>query len=358
MKIKTEILAKYDCLGKVLWVEEIFLGYNNRSYTIGTDKNGLTLKYLLRRYNPNITEKEIIFEHSLIRHLRQHGFKSAADIISTTTGSTYIKNHKVINGKSCNRFWALFEFLNGEDRYTWTDTHISLPEIYAAAKVLAQLHHSGRQFKKPPGADRAQLPIMELLPTLPDIHRSYLEKKAPTKCIKLLLKNITSIHRNISKSIILKSHVARMPHLPIHCDYHQGNLKFQETSVVGLFDFDWAKVDIRLFDVVLALIYFTADWEGNNAGKLILDKSKCFLRGYHEVWEKKPLPGPLTSLEIEYFPQALAAANLFVLHWAIVDYFSTPNVNEDEYKIYIKHQIELMYWIEAHPKSIAMILLS
>jgi len=356
MEIITGILAKHYHLGKVIWVKEISGGYTNQSYTIGSDKNGITLKYLLRKYHPNTTEKEIIFEHALIRHLRQHGFKLAASMISTTTGSTYVKNPESIGGKSIIYFWALFEFLEGEDRYTWMDTHISQPEIFAASQVLAKLHHSGRQFKKPPGADRAQLRIMEFLPTFPAIHQSYVEKSANTKCRHLLLKHVTSINRIISKNIIPKSHVAQMPHLTIHCDYHQGNLKFQGESVVGVFDFDWSKVDIRLFDVALALIYFTAGWKGENAGKLIINKSECFLRGYHEVWKKEPLPGPLTSLEKKYFPQALAAANFFVLHWAIVDYFTTPNANEDEYKMYMEHQIDLMYWIEAHPKLIAMML--
>ena len=45
-------------------------------------------------------------------------------------------------------------------------------------------------------------------------------------------------------------------HMVIHCDFHPGNLKFQNNAITGLFDFDWSKVDVRCFDVALAIIYF------------------------------------------------------------------------------------------------------
>ena len=44
-----------------------------------------------------------------------------------------------------------------------------------------------------------------------------------------------------------------MPHCAIHCDFHPGNLKYENNRVVGIFDFDWSKIDLRLFDLRMAV---------------------------------------------------------------------------------------------------------
>ena len=40
----------------------------------------------------------------------------------------------------------------------------------------------------------------------------------------------------------------------MHCDYHPGNLKWVDEQGVGLFDFDWSKLDYRVFDIARGVV--------------------------------------------------------------------------------------------------------
>ena len=73
-------------------------------------------------------------------------------------------------------FWALFEFLKGDDKYSWTQTNLTDKEFSSAAEILAHLHHCGHGFQKPPGADRAQPRIMQFLPTFKKRFAAFLKK--------------------------------------------------------------------------------------------------------------------------------------------------------------------------------------
>jgi homoserine kinase type II len=121
-----------------------------------------------------------------------------------------------------------------------------------------------------------------------------------------------------------------MPQIPIHGDYHQGNLKYDGFRVIGVFDFDWSKIDLRLFDLGQALLYFCNCWDGRQAGSINLDNYGVFLKSYNENCRSEAGPGPLTALEKAYLPSMLQAANLFVLQ-LIIDYFyqdSSPDIEE------------------------------
>ena len=128
--------------------------------------------------------------------------------------------------------------------------------------------------------------------------------------------------------LISEPYLSKLPQLPIHCDYHQGNLKYQNSHVIGVFDFDWSKIDLRLFDLALALVYFSACWDGQAAGSLNLDKYKLFLQTYNVTCALTASPGPLSELEKQYLPSLLAAGNLFVLHWTIVDFYTLENPDD------------------------------
>ena len=348
-----EILEKYYDLGNLLNTEELFAGYVNRSFVIQVDRNGERLKYLVRKYNPAIEEKEIRFEHALINHLKANGFTIVAGVIPKKDGSTYCKETIHAEGETTVAFWAIFEFLKGEDRYTWMDTSVTPEEMTSASQVLAKLHDAGRDFIKPRDADRAQPKIMNLLPTMPQTYGEYVNRAGNTKCDRLFLENVENISMIIHKTIILESELDRMPQLPVHCDYHQGNLKFEDSRVVGVFDFDWSKVDARLFDPALAMVYFCASWEGDDSGSLRLNECVLFLRNYNEACRASGGLTPLTEIETKYLPTMIAAANLFVLHWDIVDFYTLENPDDDEYMTYINHNIKLMYWIEDNKQLIA-----
>jgi len=121
----TGIVKDHYDLGELLGVEELHGGYCNRSFAVTVKKNGRSFKYLLRGYNPAAAEKEIKFEHALISHLKKNGLPIVAGVIPAISGGTYVKADSTIEGQLITGFWAVFEFLEGDDRYTWIDTDLA-----------------------------------------------------------------------------------------------------------------------------------------------------------------------------------------------------------------------------------------
>jgi len=343
-QIQAIVEKRYD-VGPLTRIKEIFGGYVNRSYAVWTGQQTDLKKYFLREYNPSTTESEIRFEHALLNHLRQNGLDVVSGVIPCRDGSTFVKVS--VQGRKA-AFWGLFEFLEGDNPYTWMKTDLTDAEFVSAAHILAQLHHAGRHFIKPAGAERAQPRIMKFLPTFKATFSSYALQAGDRRCDKLFKTNKNQIYTVIDSCLAIEKGCHGMLELPVHCDYHPGNLKYKNEKCVGIFDFDWSKIDYRLFDVALALVYFTSAWSGPAPGSLELDKFSLFLKSYNEHCARLGGIVPLSQKEQENLPRMLAAGNLFVLNWDLMDFYQTKNPDDDEYCNYFEHNILLMQWIEAH----------
>jgi homoserine kinase type II len=333
----------YD-LGEVTRIKEVSGGYCNKSFAILMSNNDHSRRYFLRLYNPNVIEKEIRFEHALLNHLRSNGFTLAAAIIPCRNRQTIVSTPPPDNHRGAKSFWALFEFLDGEDKYSWTRTDLADGEFLSAAEILAHLHHCGHGFEKPPGADRAQPPIMEWMPTFKNKFAGFLMKAGHRRCDRLLKNHFQLICETLEHGASFGAGFKGLPQIPIHCDYHPGNLKFANETAVGIFDFDWSKIDYRLFDVALGLVYFTSLWTDPPAG-LRPDKFSLFLGTYHRACQCLANISPLTDQEQGYLVPMLAIANLYVLNWELVEFYETPEPDDDEYFKFIDHTLGLMHWI-------------
>jgi homoserine kinase type II len=344
--IRSLIEKNYD-LGKLTRVKEVFGGYCHKSYALWLSANDHVNRYFLRLYNPNVIEKEILFEHALLNHLKSNGFNLAAAIVPSRNRSTLVHTSPPENHRGEKALWALFEFLDGEDKYSWTRTDLTDKEFISAAENLAHLHHCGHGFQKPPGADRVQPRIMEFIPTFKKTFSAFLKKAGDRRCDRLFKENFEPICKALDHAVSFDVRFQGMKELPIHCDYHPGNLKYRNERVVGLFDFDWSKVDYRLFDVALGLVYFTSIWDDHAA---VLRKAEftLFLSSYNEACHRFTHITPLTKPEQRYLVPMLSIANLYVLNWDLVDFYDTPEQDDDEYYTYINHNIGLMHWIAHH----------
>jgi homoserine kinase type II len=348
--IRVLMEENYD-LGRLTRVKEVLGGYCNKSYAVWMTADGQTRRLFLRLYNPNVIESEIRFEHALLNYLRSNGFTLAAAIIPCRDNTTLINTPPPENHPGEKALWALFEFLEGENKYSWTHTDLTDNEFVSAAEILAHLHHCGHGFQKPTGADRAQPRIMEFIPTFKDTFSTYLKQAADRRCDRSFADNFDSICKALDHATAFETEFQGMPELPIHCDYHPGNLKYRDQKGVGIFDFDWSKVDYRLFDVALALVYFTSIWDDHTA-ELRADKFKLFLRTYNEACRRHTRIDPLTEQEQKNLIPMLGIANLYVLNWDLVDFYETPEPEDGEYCGYINHNIGLMHWIKQHEEEL------
>jgi len=341
-----DIMAEFYDLGRVQEVYEIFGGYVNRSYRLVVQTAGIRNDYFLREYKPGITEDQIKFEHALINHCAARGFTIAARVIAGRQGATYIKPAK------SEGFMAVFEFLEGEDKYAWNNPALNDEEFVSASRMLANFHTAAIGFD-PGTLQRVAPPIRELLPTLRSDFKRYARSGSDSKFQRFFLRHLKNILVSIENCQVTEADASHMPFCAIHCDFHPGNLKYENNRVVGIFDFDWSKIDLRLFDVCMAVDYFCSSWDERNDGDLHLEKAALFLNAYQDQLHQAGAMKSLVAAEINNLPGMLTAAGLCIINWIVSTYSGDDDLNDDEYLTYLKHSVRLMYSIEKQRRNIS-----
>ena len=335
------ILDQYE-LGRLLGFERNRRGFVNTSYALETEIEGQRRKYFLRRYKRGTGLAEIQFEHSIILHLLSKGFQRVAPVIAARSGETYVRRPQAEG--TGEAYYAVFEFLSGEDRYTWNDPHCTSAEITEAASVLAEFHHAVSDLA--PKGSKAEPGILDLLGVIPGNLEASLRAGKNPLVERYLAVHAAGLQAHIQRTIAALTEFAcqSCPRIVIHCDFHPGNLQFSGSRVSALFDFDWSKVDLRCFDLGLALFYFFASWEAQD-GRLRLDQVRLFLQCYQSALAGKAGLGALGPHELRCLPAMIQAGNLYVLNWALLDHIHKA-VDPAEYLVYLRHGVNTLYELE------------
>ncbi len=342
--IQEIVESNYD-IGRISEVSEIYGGFNNRSFRAGVVKDGIGATYLVRRYRSQCTLGEIQFEHKLITYARGHGMEICAGLINSRDGETII-------GAGDSGHWCICEYLPGIDKYSWTATDLTDAEFRNAARVLADYHNAVRHFD-PASLKRAEPPICELLKMFPDRFRRLAKNRKGEIFDRYYRSSVPEILEVIDRNTPGMEEIEGLPLLPVHCDFHPGNLKWENEKVVGLFDFDWAKMDYRLFDLCLAVVYCCSQWGGSRDGELRLDKFSIYFNAYQDRLRELGGLAPVEGNERALFPKMLASANLYLIHWEATDYYGTKGADERQYLGYLKHNTRLMHWIGRYESDVA-----
>lgn len=335
-----EILDHYD-LGVLMDFRPDLRGTVNTNYEIITEAGGVLRKFFVRFYKASILPDEIEFEHSLIQHLISQGFSLVARVHPTRYGKTYLDLIK--ENEPRPRYVAIYDYLPGEDKYSWINPRCTWQEIKSAAQTLAQFHSAVQGFL--PKGYRYEPEIIDLLPEISQAILVSRENPKDSDFDRYLVAHLKLLTEQIDVvAHALKSRLPKeLPKIVIHSDYHPGNLKFENEKVVGLLDFDWSKIDLRVFDVALAAWYFFTEWSPDRDGSMRLDELSVFLSAYQDhLLEEGTIP-PLMDAELEFFPVFIQAANFYVLNWALQDYYK-KDVNASEYLIYLKHCVNSSRW--------------
>jgi homoserine kinase type II len=204
--------------------------------------------------------------------------------------------------------------------------------------------------------------ILELLPVIAETWAGCPAKSKGSVFDERIRERLDLVSDNLAATMMAlgEPQVRALPEMAIHCDYHPGNLKFTGEAVTGLFDFDWSKIDLRLFDLSLALWYFCTSWQGSHQdGSFRLEWARTFLRAYQdtlaEALEAHPEATPISAVEARYLPVMINAANLYVLNWTILDYFN-KDVDPQEYLVFLDHSLNFTLWYEEKWEALEEIL--
>ncbi len=349
-----EVVASDYDLGEIDRVEQILGGFENLSFAVCTRADAGERRHFVRKYKYGTVEREIRYEHALVRHIRGKGFDLAAEVLETRHGDTVVTREELRDGERVTRYFAVYEMLGGEDTYSWVKNRLSDAEFEEGARVLARFHYAAHDFD-PGELVREQPPIMEFLATLPDTFRGLAARSTGTKYDAFFVARLPRILEAIERGLALAPELEGLPRCPVFCDYHPGNLKWRDEKAVGLFDFDWAKLDYRLFDVAVGLVYFCSSWEGRDDGEMRLDKMRLFIDAYQDEAARLGTPGPMGAGELAALPRMVAIAALYVVNWDIVAYYKERRPNDDEYLFFLEHNVAFVEYIEDHLDEVAAI---
>ncbi len=340
----SRIIEEHYDIGTVSDVYEIFGGFTNRVFGVRTREKNDT--YFVRRYRKGVILEEIQFEHGLINHAIGKGLTICAGVVPARNGETMVRP------ADSNRVFAVYEYLRGEDKYTWDNTDLTDSEFRSAAGVLAEFHNAVRDYE-PGGFHRKEQPITAFLPVITGNLIRLGQKNDKDGFQSYYRSNLKAILRVIERNPIAPGEIKGLPVIPTHYDYHPGNLKWDDDVVAGLFDFDWSKMDLRLFDLAMALVYFCSRWGGHGDGALRMDKFSLFLGSYNQRLQEAKGLDPLGDNEKRLLPKMLTIANIYIVHWEVSDYYGAVDADTDQYLVFLKHNVRLMYWLETHRSIIS-----
>ena len=340
------VVERFYDIGRVSDVREIFGGFTNRSFGVRVEKSGAVAQVFVRRYKSDIDLGEIRFEHRLIDHAIENGLHQVAAVIRSRQGDS------VVSPADSGRFFAVYEFLAGEDRYSWDRPDLSDAEFESAGNLLAAFHNAVRDFD-PGGFRRREPPILELWPCLPGMLQRQARWPDDRAVFKYFRRHLDGILEVLDRTELTPRGASGVPVIAIHCDYHPGNLKWEGDAATGLFDFDWAKMDLRLFDVCLAMVYFCSRWNDERDGEMRLDKMARFLGSYQRCLLEHGGLAPIGKGECALLPALLAVADAYLVQWCVSQFAAASAPDEDEYLRYLRHSVRLLAWIDTHRAAVA-----
>ena len=348
-----DLLENHYDLGRVREVYEVFGGYTNRSFAVVCEKDGRDGEYLARKYKAEALDNDVALEHALLNHILSRGFKEAARVFPARDGRTFVRLKEISQGQAETRLFAVYEYLPGEDKYTWIDNENTAAELLNLGDLMARLHDCARDFD--PGPRRKAEPKAEILfQSLGAVFDELAARPVVSKFHDFFKMNIGMFKDCLERNAIPAEAYARMVETAVHGDFHAGNVKFLGEKTVGLFDFDWSKIDVRLFDICLGLVYCCTSWHVATDGRLRLDDCRYFLEGYARALEGAALPG-LNEIERRHFPQMMVQAGLYLVYWcaALWYYLDPEGTNDYESIYYLIHLVRTLKWLESHKASLA-----
>ena len=342
------LLDRFYDLGEITDYQAIARGQVNTGHIIETKHGRTRFRYFVREYRRGKEIAEIDFEHGLINHLVLKKFEYIGGVIESEAGLTYTQIEAGVTGLNRSACIAVFNYLPGEIQYDWTRPDCQISELKSAAVTLARYHQAVSDWRPASGLGRPG--IFDQLPAIEKRLQHFQRLGRHTRLDDCLKSGLNLITGSIADTLGRLSfpEYDQMPRLAIHGDYHPGNLIFRNGQVSGLLDFDWAHMDVRCFDVALALFYFCTQWGGINDGQLDIERILLFMSAYQGAFNAARQRDPLSTIELQFLPYLIPAANLYVLDWILSDIYQ-GNVEAVLYTVYLQHGLNVIRWLKANP---------
>lgn len=260
-------------------------------------------KKMFKRYKRTVIKPAIACEHSILRYLAEINFP-APRLVATKTGETWVSH--------AEDHYALFDFIEGGFQY---QQYFLLPGqsrqfITIAGKLLAELHEKLQDFipqgYNPNGfKSRHDGRWRDLGWFMSRLRYCLAEAPQLNANMGSLGSQFLGRAEQLEQALPELEAVlteATLPRLVIHGDYGPYNLLFRQNAPVIVIDFEIARLDWRLTELVDALWRFGED----RFLGFRIDKMKVFLDAYQThlplaLEELRSLPAVWKYLHIRRF---------------------------------------------------------
>ncbi len=352
-----EAMPKFFDFGEVTSVTPLYGGLINQNFAVATNDGKRRHRYFIKRYRKEATLKEIILEHQLNQYLCRDGFPEVAKCVETNEGKTFFEYAvpSLDPSEKPSRF-AVYTYLDGEDRYDWLTPHCTTKDLASASAMLAKIHDRGYGFDCGEYA-KDEPKILQLLDEFPKYFEKYnaISSKNPkNKSFAYYLEKQPAYYNAIENCQQLKHKCEHMLQVMVHGDFHPGNQKYSDEGVVGAFDFDWCKEDLRVFDVAITITYFCTSWKSHEDGVLFDEEIQLFLEAYQNYLKTNGNIPLLTDEELEVLPEMIVLANMYVVWWDLQEIFDVEESesDDDDCLQYLRHNSKLNDYALGHMEEI------
>jgi Ser/Thr protein kinase RdoA (MazF antagonist) len=335
-------IERHWSIGKITGLRRIHRGLVNKSFRIDTTSGS---SWILRLYHPEITTTRIRLEHRLLQRLAAVGFPLSPRLVSPDLPPTWKSLPVPIDD---HRHMALMTRLPGEDRYTWDSPPQNPGSAQRLGATLARYHQAVWGWSQ--GTTDSATAEIAVLGRLGTTLASSPEALAS-------LASLTATLRDLDRRA--------WPTLTVHGDYHAANVRWtgaeEKTQICGIFDFEYADHNWRLYDVGMATAYLATRWGAGtdeNGPEAHINHSllRAFLDGYDKALGTAtssvdaPLP-PLLAGELDALPHYLALAHLLTLEWALAP-GTVRRLGAVTAGRYARHARSALEWLERGAGSI------
>ena len=345
-----------DC-GKVVSLKKMTGGLNNDSWKGTFEQNGKQRIVFVRVWAPRKEGYEIRYESGLMEHLKEKGMKVNAQFLLSKTGDLYVP---IYLKPQVRQYLVLQEWLEGEDAYFWAESSPRTKAIKSAVRVVAQLHGYADDYCPEEGV-RCKEPVFQeqLKHHAQDFDlwsHALAQDHFKQNLGQYMLTQLDYVKKMISLTDKLWKNQEDLPVCNIHTDTHLGNFKFVDDEVTAIFDFDWAKRDVRLYDVAMAGVTFCTSWFYDRHGAINTELLREVLYEYNqEILRTKARIGQLQEREAELLPIMMVGTNLYIMRDLLRQIYENRELSDFEYLFFMIHQIECFQWIEKHYEEIIKI---
>lgn len=302
------------------------LGFINRTYLVELGGR----KFILRQSNPSVSLKDLRFEVETLNFLKRKHFHLTPRITSNLAKEEIVK--------SAGNLYVLQNFLPGAVKASWRNLKkYTLPLLKEHFKVSAEFTRAVENFC--PNVRFRKPTLSDYLSSWRKSYQSAL-RKIPSSAGKIFLRSsepklffVLSEARSAGRQLGFKN----LPKQLVHYDLHPGNFHFQGGKVVGLFDFDWARMDTRLADMAATISQSCYYYGGGKHGIYRKDRIKAGLRAYRAAYGRSEFS---KSQEKSLLKVALTAYNFFQL-LVVMDWYSRNN-HERDAMVYLSLFVNLL----------------